>query len=479
MLTMLGSSRQCCDGWTRRETLRAGALSALGGLGLSHALKAQASPAATGKAKNVLLLYLMGGAPTQDMFDLKPEAPSGIRSEFRPIATAVPGVSVCEHLPGVAKWMRRAALIRSMNHKSGCHNTLPSYTGKEGLLDNIVTTKDAYPPSMGSVIERLRATGELPGATDMPAYHFLPCYLGWGQSIRRPGPYGGFLGKRFDPLFAECKPSIDHPPDKPYHGQVVRGQPTLPQAAIADPIALDRLSDRRSLLSQFDEQLKLADARGAAGTYDKFQRQAFDVLTSGAVRRAFDLEQENAPVRDRYGRNLFGQSALIGRRLLEAGARFVNVTWDCYWERLAIHYECWDTHARNFAVLKDNNLPVFDQTYAALMEDLEARGLLDETLVLVMSEMGRAPRMNGAAGRDHWTYCYSVMLAGAGIRGGTVHGASDAHAAFVRDFPVSPADLCATVYAILGIDPESTVPDAFGRPVPISHGGRPVVEVMA
>jgi uncharacterized protein (DUF1501 family) len=202
-------------------------------------------------------------------------------------------------------------------------------------------------------------------------------------------------------------------------------------------------------------------------------------LTSSPVRAAFDLEREDARLRDRYGRTLFGSSTLIARRLVEAGVRFVNVTWDIFWERFKLQYDGWDTHTRNFAILRDYNLPYLDLAYSALLEDLDSRGLLDETLVVVLSEMGRTPKINGNAGRDHWTFCYAMLFAGAGIRGGTVYGASDAHAAYVKDRPVSTADVCATIYECLGIDPEMPVPDRAGRPVPVAHGGRPLREFMA
>jgi uncharacterized protein (DUF1501 family) len=182
---------------------------------------------------------------------------------------------------------------------------------------------------------------------------------------------------------------------------------------------------------------------------------------------------------DRYGRTLFGQSTLIARRLIETGVKFVNVTWDLYWDRVQVDYDAWDTHQQNFWVLKHNKLPNFDLTFSALLEDLETRGLLDETLVVVMSEMGRTPRINGNGGRDHWTFCYSVAFAGAGIRGGTLYGESDAQAAYVKSNPVSTADICATIYSLLGINPEFRVPDRTNRPMEIAHGGRAISEIMA
>jgi uncharacterized protein (DUF1501 family) len=191
------------------------------------------------------------------------------------------------------------------------------------------------------------------------------------------------------------------------------------------------------------------------------------------------LSKEKPELVKRYGDTLFGNSTLIGRRLVEGGARFVNVTWDLFWDRVKLDYDAWDTHQLNFPILKDNKLPGFDQTFSALMEDLDGRGLLDETLIVVMSEMGRTPKINANAGRDHWTFCYSAMFAGAGIRGGTVYGASDSQAAYVKDKPVSTADICATIYHCLGIDPHYRVPDRTNRPVEIAHGGKVIEDILA
>ena len=477
MLRMLGSPKRCCDGVTRREALAAGALTALGGFGLPDLLRAEAAGQVRGraKAKSVIVLYLLGGAATQDMYDLKPDAADGVRSEFRPIPTSAPGIRVCEHLPRTARWMHKAAVIRSLNHRAGCHNPLPSYTGFDQPLPDIVSTRDTYPPSMGSVCEWLRTDRR-----DLPDYVYLPCYLGWGQAIRRPGPYAGFLGQRCDPLFTECSPTRDPgPAPTAGHPQTVRGVPYLPQGTLAADLTIDRLDTRRSLLGQLDDGLRQAEAQPALDQYGRVRQRAFNLLTSSATRAAFDVSREDPRVVERYGRTLFGHSALIGRRLVEAGVRFVNVTWDLFWDRVKINYDAWDTHTRNYPILRDRNLPEFDQTYSALLEDLDARGLLDETLVVVMSEMGRTPRVNGNGGRDHWTYCYGAMLAGGGIKGGTAYGESDAQAAYVKDRPVSPADLCATIYECLGIDPELTVPDRGGRPLPVAHGGQPIRDILA
>ena len=461
--------------------MRVGALSALGGFGLPHWLEAaQTGSIGPAKAKNVIVLYLLGGAATQDMFDLKPDAPEEVRSQFQPIATSASGIDVCEHLPKTARWMHKAAIVRSVNHAAGCHNTLPSYTGHEVLLNDITVTNDAHPPSMGSVCEylRVRDHGDHGG---LPDYVYMPSYLGWGQNIRRPGPYGGFLGKRYDALTTECDPFKPHgaPDPTPGYPQQVLGTPRLPKGKLPEGITLDRLKSRVGLLDQFDDQQRHLERGRAVEQFGRHYRRAYEILTSPEMKAAFDLEREPPQLLDRYGRTMFGHCTLQARRLIERGVRFVNVTWDLFWDRVKIDYDAWDTHTNNFPILRDNKLPGFDQTFSALLEDLQGRGLLDETLVVVMSEMGRTPRINARGGRDHWTQCYSVLFAGGGIRGGTVHGASDAQAAFVKDAPVSTADICATIYRCIGIDPRLRVADPTGRPVEIAHGGEPIESILA
>ncbi|MBX9582271.1 MAG: DUF1501 domain-containing protein, partial [Gemmataceae bacterium] len=414
---------------------------------------------------------LLGGAATQDMWDLKPDAPAEVRGEFRPIDTSAPGIRVCEHLPLTAKWMHRAAVVRSVNHKAGCHNCLPSYTGHEQTMPD-QHPRDTDPPSMGAVCEFLRA-----GRGDLPDYVYLPCWLGWGQVFRRAGPYAGFLGRRYDALTSECSPHADPGADPvPGKPSVVRGVPVLPHTGFDADQSAARLAGRRGLLGRLDDAMVAADA--PAG-YDRARRRALDLLTSSRLRSAFDLSKEDPRRLDRYGRTLFGHSTLIARKLVEEGVRFVNVTWDLFWDRVKVDYDAWGTHTKNFEILKTNKLPPFDQTFTALLEDLAAGGLLDETLVVVMSEMGRTPRVNGNAGRDHWTHCYSVVFAGGGVRGGIVYGASDAQAAYVKDKPVSTTDVCATIYRALGIDPDLMVPDRTGRPVAVAPGGRPIEEFLA
>jgi hypothetical protein len=330
---------------------------------------------------------------------------------------------------------------------------------------------------MGSVCAYLNTRR---GPQELPDYVYLPNYLGWGQAFRRAGPYGGFLGKRYDAFTTECQPTMD-PGAKPAAGRpaLVRDRPFLPDSALPVDMTIDRLNRRQSLLQQMDSWQRQLEASGAVERYDQTQQQAFSVLTTSRVKEGFDLDQEPAKVVERYGNTLFGNSTLIARRLVERGVRFVNVTFDLYWDRMQIDYDAWDTHTNNFGILKENKLPVLDQVFSALMEDLAARGLLDETLVYVTSEMGRTPQVNRNAGRDHWTFCYGSLLAGAGIQGGSVVGASDDWAAYVKDRPVSTTELCATVYQLLGIDRAMPIHDRSGRPMPIALGAQPIRELLA
>ena len=477
-ISLLGSPRRPCSGPTRRETLKAGALSLLGGLfnvpsllALEEERSKYLRPA---KAKSVVLLYLQGGAPTQDMFDMKPGAPGGVGGEFKPIAASAPGIEVCEHLPLTARWMHTAAVVRSVYHNGGCHKNLPMYTGYDVNLPD-EEFRDSDPPSMGSVCAYLER--DVP--KELPTYAYLPCPLGWGEVRKKAGPHGGFLGRRYDPFCTECTAFVDHPPDDIWKPQVVRGEPRLTDIELKEGITLDRLAGRQRLVEQLDEQRRGLDAGPALGSLPRHKRLAYELLTSARIREAFDIGREDEKMRDRYGRTLFGAATLLGRRLVERGVRFVNVSYDNFSKRFEVSKAGWDTHQRNFPMLKETLLPTFDQTYSALISDLHERGLLDETLVVTMGEMGRTPKINADGGRDHWTFCYSVLLAGAGIRGGMVHGASDEQAAFIKDKPVHIRDICATIYHLLGIDPEMPVLDRSGRPVPVAHGGQAVREILA
>src|SRR5262249_51051194 len=274
-------------------------------------------------------------------------APAEVRGEFKPIPTSSPGIQICEHLPKMARWMHKAAIVRSVNHRAGCHNCLPSYTGDEVPRPD-QHPRDTDPPSMGSVCEFLRQNSPSPlpqnggevRRGDFPAYVYMPCWLGWGQVFRRAGPYAGFLGHRYDALTTECLPYADKDA-KPLPGQptTVRGMPILPHSVLDADFTIDRLNTRRTLLGQLDDGLRRFEAQPALAGHDRTQHRAFGVLTSAKVRAAFDVDSENPRLIDRYGRTLFGHSTLIARRLIEAGVRFVNVTWDLFWDRIPIDYD--------------------------------------------------------------------------------------------------------------------------------------------
>jgi hypothetical protein len=479
MITVLGGEQRMCSGPTRREALKVGALSLLGG-GFSTAnllaleeMRSAESPKAT--AKRVVLLYLQGGAPTQDMFDMKPDAADDVRGEFQPIDSSAPGVRVCEHLPQTAKWMHKAAVVRSVYHDGGCHKNMPMYTGYDINLPD-EEFRDSDPPSMGSVCAYLEEQAGRVG--QMPPYVYLPCPLGWGEVRKKGGPHAGFLGRRYDAFSTVCTAYVDKPPDDSWNPQLVRGEPALEEINLRDGITIDRVSSRRSLLDQLGDEMRRADRRSNVEQVSRHQRLAFELLTSPSVRKAFDLSQESEKARERYGRTLFGASTLLARRLVEAGVKFINVSYDNFSKRFQVALQSWDTHVANFPSLKNTLLPAFDQTWSAFIEDLDQRGLLDETLVVVMGEMGRTPKINKDGGRDHWTNCYSVLLAGGGVRGGVLYGQSDRQAAFIQDRPVHIRDICATIYYALGIDPEMTLLDRTNRPIPIAHGGRPVREIF-
>jgi hypothetical protein len=313
VIRMLGSPRRCCDGITRRETLVAGALTCLGGaFNLPSLFAAESSPAKIRpKAKNVIMLYLLGGAPTQDMYDLKPDAPAEVRTAFKPIDTNVSGIQICEHLPKMARWMHRTALIRSVNHAAGCHNCLPSYTGYEAVMpDQAPRAND--PPSMGSVCEYLYPT---PSADDVPSYVYLPNVLGWGQSIRRAGPYGGFLGKRYDAFTSECLPDMD-PGITAVQGKpaTVRGRPLMTHSKLPEDITIDRFHSRKDLLQQINDERARLETAGSVQRYNSLQQRAFGVLGESKLAEAFSLEREPAETVARFGNTLFGNSALVARR---------------------------------------------------------------------------------------------------------------------------------------------------------------------
>lgn len=472
MLSVLGHGSKLCDGLNRREFLRVGGLSLFAGLTLPRLLWAaeQASAGRPARAKSVILFNLLGGPSHMDMFDLKPNAPAEIRGEFRPIATSLTGLRICEHLPNTARLMHKACLIRTISHNYNSHDPLPIMTGFTGGNAQL-QAQPSDPPDIGAICQYLGL-----GPRDMPGAVCLPCFPGQGESYRRGGPYGGFLGGQYDPLFAHCNPTFGREPRFNHYDPVMpQGEPYLLGLESVPEMAVARFDGRRSLVQRLDDTFARTRRSSSLSRYDGFQQRAFDLLTSHKTRDAFDLSREPNRVRDRYGRNLYGASILVARRLVEAEVPFVSVH-----QEIFRHYgHAYDMHENNFGMLKDHNLPLLDQVYPALIEDLEQRGLLDSTLVIVMGEMGRTPRINGRAGRDHWPQCGFSLLTGGGVRHGTVYGATDPHAAYPVSHLVRPADLVATVYHLLGIDPHMTVNNRVGQPIPIAHGGEPVQGVLA
>ena len=472
MIRILGGRTQLCDGLSRRDLMQVGALSLFAGMKLPQLLSAaEASPNHAARAKSVILFNLLGGPSHQDMFDMKPHAPKEVRGEFQPISTSVPGLQICEHLPNVAKLMHKSTLIRTVTHHYNSHDPLAIMTGFTGGNAQL-PAQPTDPPDIGAICQYLKM-----GPSDLPGAVCMPCYPGWGQQgYRRGGPYGGFLGGQYDPLFSVCDPKFGREPRFKHYDPVMPiGEPTMPALDALPQMSADRLDRRRSIVEQLDQQFEDVRAAGAVERMDKFQQRAFSMLCSSKTREAFDLSQETNTDRERYGRNLFGSSLLVARRLVERGVPFVSVHQDIF-----KHYgHAYDMHRNNFGMLKDMNLPLIDQVFPALIQDLEDRGLLDQTLVIVMGEMGRTPKVNGNAGRDHWPQCGFSLLTGGGVKQGHVHGATDKHAAYPKNNPVPVADFVATIYELLGIDPHMTVTNRQGRPIYIAQGGEPVFDVIA
>jgi hypothetical protein len=475
MLRILGGeASSACDGIGRREVLRAGGLSLFGSMTLPRLLRAAAeAPAARPRrAKSIILLNLYGGPPHLDMFDMKPDAPSEIRGEFQPIATSIPGLSVCEHLPKLARLMHKGTLIRSVTHKYNSHNPYAMLTGFDGGNDreNYYTKRTDH-PGIPAVCQYLGL-----GRRDMPGSVFLPALPGFSQGLRRAGPYGGYLGRQFDPMFSDCDAKFDRDfvfEQAFYEGYAPIGEPRLPSIDALPELTVDRFQHRASLLQQVDHQYASLEKSREFSTLDQFQRKAVAMLTSSRARSAFDLSEEPETVRQAYGKSLYGTSLLVARRLVEAGVVFVGVTTE---SRGGGH---WDSHEKNFSLLKTFNLPNLDEISSALIRDLDRRGLLESTLVVIMGEMGRAPRINGKSGRDHWPQCGFALLFGGGVKEGFVLGGSDKIGAHVNDNPVSPGDIIATMYQMLGVDSQMTVNDLDGRPIPIAHGGRRIEAILA
>ncbi|MBI1913866.1 MAG: DUF1501 domain-containing protein [Planctomycetes bacterium] len=493
MLRILGSPRRFCDGWPRREFIQAGALGTFG-LGLDDWLRSQAvraapkgdAPALFGKAKACILLYLYGSPSQLETFDVKPDAPAGIRGELGTIATTVPGFRIGELLPQTAKVIDRTTVVRSMTHPYPVHGVAYATTGlpdPRGTLE--VSPRDpAHWPFFGSVVdyvEERRRGGRLATVPHNIALPF-PFSTRRANQPHRAGPYGGFLGTAYDPIwthfqgegtrrFTQENRGLVQEFRDPYGGIKPEGRFELSEAGTtSEPLTLDRLDRRRSLLGKLDEAQRRLDTSDAARSFDRYRGMAYSLLTSSQLRQALDLRRESRALRESYGMTLFGQAALVARRLVEAGSRLVSVFWDEY----GFADSAWDTHYQHYPRMKEELCPSFDRAYAGLIRDLEARGLLAETAVLCISEHGRTPQLQNVkgGGRDHWSRAYAAIFAGGGFAAGRVVGKTDRIAGDVVGTPVSPKDILATTYHLLGIDPATPLTDRLGRPLPVAGEGK-------
>lgn len=467
MFRIHGSRLHLCDRIPRRDFLRLGSLGGLG-VSLPNLIEAKdsfraASPFRSfGRAKHCLLLFLTGGPPQLDTWDLKPAAPGEYRGEIKPIATNVSGIQISELFPKLARQADKYCIVRSVTHGDTVH-TSAGYTMLTGMvhpLANAKTATDIRPtnndhPHLGSLLARLQTSRD-----GVPLFASLPEVIKDAAVNEFPGQGGGFLGKIYDPFRIEAEPLK---PELGYHQ--AEGKFQLPPVFLPEGMTYARLDERGRLLKEIEQGGKMA--AGFHSDHDRFFQQALRLIHTPAVRRAFQIHHEPEPLRTAYGKNLFGQGCLLGRRLIEAGVVLVTVYW---------HYEgpddspVWDTHQNNFPHLRNRLMPPTDQAFAALLEDLSARGLLDETLVICMGEFGRSPRINRHAGRDHWPHAQSIVLAGAGIPAGSVYGASDKVGAYPADSPVTPADLAATILHLLGVKYDLELNDRTGKPVPACLG---------
>lgn len=459
MLRILGSQSRLCDGISRREMLRVGGLATCG-VGLDHLLRsrersrANAAPPTTAsiKAKSCLVLFLMGGPPTHSTWDPKTDAPAEVRGEFGAVNTAVPGIQISELFPRTSLLTDKLAILRAISSGDNAHSSSGYYmlTGVPHAPQNVENANPGFPnnyPNLGAIIRKfVPERGSLPASIRLPHRIFNTDGSVW------PGQDAGFLGHHVEPWLLNCKPATK--------------DDRVSELSLNADVSDVRLLGRHSLLDQLNRRIE--DVR-SGHTYDRLAQQAFDMLGSPRARNAFQLDHEPDALRDRYGRTHFGQSVLLGRRLIEAGVSLVHVNWYRGADEPS-DAPCWDSHARESQRLKTVLAPPADQALSAVIEDLAQRGLLDETLVVCMAEFGRTPRFNGAAGRDHWGSCYSAVLAGAGIKGGTIFGASDAIGAYPAAGKVSPADITATIFHCLGLDPMTEIQDPLGRPTPISRG---------
>ena len=455
-------------GMSRRSALKVGGLGLLGltlpGMMQGYAGAAPAVPKIRPRAKSVVFLYQFGGPSHIDMFDMKPDAPEAIRGPHKPMSSNADGIQVSERLPRVAKVMDKVTLVRSMTHTMKNHNSASYYalTGHEPPNDDI-RLKDSLElfPSYGSVVDALSAgNGEVPTSVSYP-------YVIRDGSVT-PGQRASFLGKAHDPFFVGGDPASP--------------EFTLPELSLPADVPVGRLEERRELQKLIDRQSRLLDHSAAARGLDEYYDKALAMLNSSRLREAFNLAAEPQWLREAYGRHTYGQSCLLARRLVEAGAKFVTVYFSDSIGGQSTEKGGWDTHGFNntrmYPIVEKYHLPITDQTLPTFLHDMDSRGLLDDTLVVWMGEFGRTPRINSNVSRDHWPQCYTTLLAGGGVKRGFVYGASDKHGAYPAKDPVRPDDLAATMFYLLGIDPETEVSGLGNRPVAIASG-KPVMGLLA
>lgn len=505
MIEIRGSSRRLCDGLSRRQFLSIGSLGTLGVAVANRLAQASESPAGHtgfGKAKACILIFLYGSPPQHETFDPKPDAVAEVRGEIGSITSALPGVRLCELLPRTAQMMDQLTVVRSMTHRYPEHGVAYAVSGIPTYTPELETRpRDTrHWPYIGSIVDYLAQAGAMasrgPRSGEMPSNIALPWMLNSKTDMLvNAGPFAGFLGPRYDPLWTDFTGPgthvVPHYTDSqtrdfhdPFGGTLPTGRFILStESQLRDDIPIERLNLRQSLLQQFEWGVRQADRNTARASqsahdrsradsiFDHHRQRAYSLLTSNAVHRALDIAREPIAVRERYGMTLFGQSCLAARRLIEAGTKFVSVFWDGYGQ----FGNCaWDTHNNHFPRLKEYLLPGFDLAFPTLIDDLRQRGMLDDTLVLCISEHGRTPQIDPrprGAGRHHWSRVYSSVLAGGGIARGKIVGSSDRIGGDVRDTPVSPKDILATAFHLLGIDPHTTVQDTQGRPFPVAGDG--------
>ncbi len=452
----------CTPVISRRQMLQVGGLGLMG-LSLPRLLAAESGARSSGftpRANACVLIFLNGGPSHLDMWDMKPAAPDGIRGEFKPISTSVPGIQFSEHLPKIAARAHLATVIRSMHHSVNNAHAAAVYTSLTGhdRGDNVRSVgggPDEY-PAMGSVLGSLR-----PPEQPIVPHVCLPYITKEGAGgPPQSGFFGGMLGRAYDPLFVLKDPNA--------------ADFAVPELTLSADVSLDRLSAREALFRAIEEQFERGPGRAAYDSMDGFRRRALMLLTSPQTQNALRIGDEPEPVRERYGRNIYGQSVLLARRMIEAGTRMVTISW------APDANATWDTHGGNFQSLKNTLLPQLDAACSSLIDDLRERGMLDRTLVAVLGDFGRTPKINANnGGRDHWNYCYSLMLVGGGFKGGFVYGASDKIGAFPARDALVPGDVISTIYHAFGISPDHELHDQLERPHRLVPAGQIVPELLA